>query len=282
MSRRSQIIERPELHDSTTYRLSRFSPLVVASQYPLILLESFVVVSGNLSRRLCFSSEFIDACTYSCTIILWQPFDSTAVVSSVFFDLLEPSARSGIMICTSTSAFDSCPHLSSLSCCRSHTLPTPPRVAFRVCCPVVLSIFIVLGVLAGVSADFHALSRCPCQLHRPLSLVSHPGHFVDAPTSVGNATISLVTMASAITTISAASPSYSHGSPLADSLSSVARGSSCVTCDTTGTLGESSLTDSAASTLTCPQLSLAIFFVLCAQYYCPSLMPQSSYAGLQV
>ena len=68
-----------------------------------------------------------------------------------------------------------------------------------------------------------------------------------------------------IPTIAAASCSYSHSYslPSAESLSSVTRGfycPSCVSCGTLSTSSEFSLTDSAGATLTCPQLSLTIFF----------------------
>ena len=77
-----------------------------------------------------------------------------------------------------------CPHLSSLLCCRSHTLSTLPRVALRilkVCRLVALTIFIV-------SVRFLEF-RCTCT-HYPVVLANSTGprrwapiqhgHFVDA------------------------------------------------------------------------------------------------------
>ena len=179
-SQRSWIVEcpsRPELCDSATYRWNRFSlPVGGVVEYPLILLELFVLVSDNLSQCLCLTclpTFFVDA-----PILIWQPFDLTSVVSSVSFNLLEPSVRSGIMIGRSNSVFDLSvlPLELSTILLLAHTVHSPSS-----------DTLCTLGVssrctdhshcncaLTGVLTDFHGLSRHPRQLHRPSSLVSHP------------------------------------------------------------------------------------------------------------
>ena len=124
-----------------------------------------------------------------------------------------------------------CRHLSYLSCCRSHRLSTP-QVAlrvFQVCRLVAQTIFICVSALTGVSAL--ANSTGP---HRWLVFLPNTAISLTSMTSIGNATIPL-TMPTAITTISAASRSYSHGLHLACSLSGVTYGfcgSPCVLCST--------------------------------------------------
>ena len=112
---------------------------------PLAGCQSVAVTAhhGCSGRRLCLAcmpTRLIDMCMYV----------HTYAVSLVSSDSLKPSECSGITIGTSN------------GCCRS--LPTRPRVALRV--PQVHCLWRFrradylrhVGALAGVSADFHALS----------------------------------------------------------------------------------------------------------------------------
>ena len=187
---------------------------------------------------------------------------------SVSFDFLEPFARSGIMIFTS-SAFDSSVlslELFTMPPARTQ-YPLTPRVALcvlQVCFLVALTIFIVLVRLLefGRTSAYYLVAPPPTPQVLVAGFPSNTAVSSTPATSIGSATIPLATMPSVIKTILAASYSYSHGLPSAGSLSGVVRGfcSSCVTCGTPGTSGKFSLTDSTAPTLTCPQFSLAIFF----------------------
>ena len=116
-----------------------------ASQWqslPIMGVQEDVSVSP-----VCQLVSSICACT---STPVWQLLNSTYAVSLVSSDSLKPSECSGITIGTSN------------GCCRS--LPTRPRVALRV--PQVHCLWRFrradylrhVGALAGVSADFHALS----------------------------------------------------------------------------------------------------------------------------
>ena len=88
-------------------------------------------------------------------MLLWQPFDSTSVVSLAFSNLLEPFACSGIMIGTFDSSVSPIKLFTMLPL--AHTIHFPSsgtpctsgmtsRYANHLYC---------VGALAGVSVDFH-------------------------------------------------------------------------------------------------------------------------------
>ena len=138
---------------------------------------------------------------------------------SVPLDLLEPSARSGIMIGTFSSVFDSSvPSLEIFTMLPLAHTESAHTSSGTPCTSGMLSRcnhLHCVGALAEVLANFHALSRRLVNSTGPRRrfLIQHD-HFIGVSTFIGNATIPL-TMLSAIMTISAVSCSYSHGSPSA-------------------------------------------------------------------
>ena len=77
-------------------------------------------------------------------MLLWQPFDSTSVVSLAFLNLLEPFACSGIMIGTFDSSVSPLKLFTMLPL--AHTIHSPSSgtpCILQVCRLVTLTIFIV-------------------------------------------------------------------------------------------------------------------------------------------